>query len=422
MLVKVLIIHQNFPGQYKHLGPALAVRGDEVVALTLKAKKPGLWKGISVVPYSVKGRSAPSIHPWLADFETKILRAEACYDAALELRDAHGFCPDVILAHHGWGEPMFLRDVWPEARLGLYCEFFYRPEPELADFDPEFSMPDLARNALRLRMKNLNNRVHFETASAGLSPTAFQANTFPAPFRQQISVIHDGVDTRTLVPNFSAQFDLPDGETVTREDEVITFVNRNLEPYRGYHVFMRALPALLRERPRARILIVGADGVSYGAKPPGGKTWKQIFLEEVRDQIPAADWERVHFLGTLPYGDFVRLLQVSRLHIYLTYPFVLSWSLLECMSVGGTILASDTAPVREVIREGETGALVDFFDGAALVARASALLNDPEEAARLGQGARNHVQSHYDLKRHCLPRQLAWVDELAALPPLPPPL
>ena len=419
--MQVLLIHQNFPGQFKHLGPALAARGDRVAALTLRAKARGRWQGVELYPYRLQGRSAPQIHPWLADFETKLLRAEACHEAALRLRE-EGLRPDVILAHHGWGEAMFLRDVWPEARLGLYCEFFYQAGEPYQDFDPEFPGPAPGREALRLRMKNLNNRVHFEVASAGLSPTAFQADTFPEPFRERITVCHDGVDTDHLVPDPAARLALPEGPVLSREDEVITFVNRNLEPYRGYHVFMRALPALLRERRRARILIVGADGVSYGAKPPAGKTWKQIFIEEVKDQIPAADWERVHFLGTLPYGDFVRLLQVSRLHIYLTYPFVLSWSLLECMSVGGTILASDTAPVREVIREGETGALVDFFDGAALVARASALLDDPEEAARLGQGARKHVQAHYDLKRHCLPRQLAWVDELAALPPPPPPL
>lgn len=420
--MRILLIHQNFPGQFKHLGPALVAQGHEVAALTLRIKQRTTWNGVRLYPYLVRGRSSPSIHPWLADFETKLIRAEACYEAALALRDEEGLRPDVILAHHGWGEAMFLRDVWPEARMGLYCEFFYRADPAYHDFDAEFPSPAPGREALRLRIKNLNNQVHFQIASAGLSPTAFQADTFPQPFREQITVCHDGVDTDRLVPDPNASFTLNEKMALTRQDEVITFVNRNLEPYRGYHVFMRALPELLRRRPDARILIVGADGTSYGAKPPKGTTWKQIFLDEVKDQISEEDRRRVHFLGTLPYDRFVQLLQVSRLHIYLTYPFVLSWSLLECMSVGGTVLASDTAPVREVIEEGKTGALVDFFDGKALVERASSLLDDPETSSRLGQQAREHVQRHYDLERVCLPKQLEWVEALASWPSLASPL
>jgi glycosyltransferase involved in cell wall biosynthesis len=419
--MNILLIHQNFPGQFKHLGPALVAQGHRVVALTLRVKEATKWRGIPVIPYKVTAGSSKTVHPWLMDFETKLLRGEACYDAACRLRDQQGFTPDVILGHHGWGEPMFLRDVWPQARMGLYCEFYYRAGPPYMGFDPEFPVRTPEKDSLRLRIKNLNNHVHFDVADAGLSPTAFQGDTFPEPFRQKISVIHDGVNTNQMVPKPDVTFELPTGQVLTRDDEVITFVNRNLEPYRGYHIFMRALPKLLRERPNAQVLIVGADGVSYGGKPPAGKTWKQIYIDEVRSQISDADWARVHYLGTLPYGDFTALLQVSRLHIYLTYPFVLSWSLLETMSVQGTILASDTAPVRELITDGETGALVDFFDRDALVARACALLDDPETSARMGRAARAHVVEKYDLETVCMPQQLAWVHELAALPaqPLP---
>lgn len=415
--MKILIIHQNFPGQYKHLGPVLAAMGHEVRALTPKVKERTIWKGITLVPYAPRRGSSKDIHPWLADFETKMIRGEACHAAALLLRDKEGFVPDVILAHHGWGEPMFLRDVWPEARIGLYCELYYRPEYPYGQFDPEFPPRDPDHNVLRLRIKNLNNLVHNQIADAGLSPTVFQADTFPPDWREKISVIHDGVNTRAMVPNPEARLDLPDGSTVSRADETITFVNRNLEPYRGYHRFMRALPDLLRRRPEARVLIVGADGTSYGAKPPAGKTWKQIFIDEVRGQIPDEDWARVHFLGHLPYDRFTALLQVSRLHIYLTYPFVLSWSLLETMSVEGAILASDTAPVRELIEEGVTGRLVDFFDTEALVREACALLDDPDTRARMGAAARAHVVQNYDLQSICLPQLLAWVKRLAEREP-----
>lgn len=415
--MNILLIHQNFPGQYKHLGPALVALGHTVVALTPKVEKRTTWNGITLYPYRPRRGSTKGIHPWLADLETKLVRAEACHDMAIQLREKLKFTPDVILAHHGWGEPMLLRDVWPDARIGLYCEFYYRSGYPFTDFDPEFPAPNRAKDPLRLRMKNINNLLHSQIADAALSPTHFQADTFPDVWRSKISVIHDGVDTKNMVANPDATLDLPNGQTVTRDDEVITFVNRNLEPYRGYHSFMRALPELLRTRPHAQVVIVGADSVSYGAKPPAGQTWKQIFIDEVRDQIPDADWARVHYLGHIPYDRFTALLQVSRLHIYLTYPFVLSWSLLETMSVEGAILASDTAPVRELITDDVTGRLVDFFDPAAIVAGANALLDDPKARARLGAAARAHVATHYDLQDICLPQLLTWVEDLAAMVP-----
>ena len=414
--MKILFIHQNFPGQFKHLAPALAAQGHQAVALTLRVEKPTNWQGVRILPYKVKRKSGQALHPWLIDLDTKITRAEACFHAALRLREA-GFSPDVILAHPGWGESLFLKDVWPNARIGLYCELYHLAEYPHTGFDPEFQPEIAMTEPLRLRMKNLNNHLSFAIGDAGLSPTRYQADTFPESFRDRITVCFDGIDTDLLVPNPAVRFALDDSTSFGCDDEIITFVNRNLEPYRGYHVFMRTLPRLLRQRPAARILIVGGDEVSYGARPPKGKTWKQIFIDEVRGQIPDADWARVHFLGRIPYDRFVALLQVSRVHVYLTYPFVLSWSLFETMSVEGAIVASDTLPVRELIRHDETGRLVDFFDRDALLREICALLDDADLRERLGQAARNHVVSHYDLGRICLPKQLEWVHELAAKTP-----
>jgi glycosyltransferase involved in cell wall biosynthesis len=216
----------------------------------------------------------------------------------------------------------------------------------------------------------------------------------------------------------SIRFKQADGSVVTlnRQQEVVTFVNRNLEPYRGYHIFMRALPALLRERPKARVVIVGGDQVSYGSAPDpavhGAASWREVFIKEVRGQIPDADWARVHFVGNLPYEAFIPLLQVSTVHVYLTYPFVLSWSLLEAMSVGCAIVGSDTAPVREVIEHDRTGRLVDFFDPAALVKAVGELLDDPAARQRLGRAARELAQARFDLQRVCLPQQLAWAESM----------
>ena len=411
--MKILFIHQNFPGQYKHLAPTLAAQGHQCVALTLRVKEPTTWKGVRVIPYGIQRKQGQGVHPWVQDFDTKVIRAEACHAAACALRD-RGFTPDIIVGHHGWGETMFLRDVWPTARIGLYCELYHLSGADHTGFDPEFQSKTGEAEKLRIRLKNLNNLVHFDVADMGISPTQFQASTFPDEWRQKISVIHDGIDTDHLIRNPDAQLTLPDGSTLTREDEVITFVNRNLEPYRGYHIFMRALPRLLKERPNAKVLIVGGDEVSYGARPPKakGQSWKQIFIDEVRGRIPTPSWDRVHFLGRIPYDQFVSLLQVSRVHVYLTYPFVLSWSLFEAMSTQAAIVASSTAPVVEAIRHDETGRLVDFFDGDALVSEVCDLLDDADARERLGIAAREYVRGNYDLQTVCLPRQLDWIQRL----------
>jgi glycosyltransferase involved in cell wall biosynthesis len=409
--VKILFIHQNFPGQFKFLAPALAKAGHEVVVMTMQKVQSVTWQGVRLVPYTAARGSTPKVHPWVGDFETKVIRGEACFRAALALR-AQGFTPDVIVAHHGWGESLFLKDVWPTARMGVYCEFYYRPEGADTGFDPEFPILDEG-DACRLRLKNLNNLLHFETADAGISPTRWQASTFPEPFRSRITVVHDGIDTEALKPNPQVSLTLNGQLQLTRDDEVVTFVNRNLEPYRGYHVFMRALPQILAQRPRARVLIVGGDDVSYGARPPEGRKWRDIFAAEVRPRISDADWARVHFVGHLAYPAFVALLQLSRVHVYLTYPFVLSWSLLEAMSVGCAIVASDTAPLQEAIEHDVNGRLVGFFDVDGLAGEVCALLQDEPSRRRLGDAARSFARRHYDLQSTCLPRQLQWVGELA---------
>ena len=413
--MRVLFLHQNFPGQFKHLAPALAARGDEVVAVTLQRVPQATWRGVKLISYQPGRGSTPGIHPWLVDFETKTIRAEACFRACLMLR-AEGFEPDLVIAHPGWGESLFVKEVWPRTRLAIYCEFHYAPAGGDVGFDPEFPPPDPEGDACRLRLKNVNNLLHFGIADAGLSPTHWQASTFPESFRERIVVIHDGIDTETIRPDPQVRLTLRAGGhdlVLTRDDELVTFVNRNLEPYRGYHVFMRALPALLAARPQARVLIVGGDDVSYGARPADGSRWKDIFVEEVRERIPPADWSRVHFLGHVPYQTFIPLLQLSTVHVYLTYPFVLSWSLLEAMSAGCAIVASDTTPVREVIRHDVTGRLVDFFDAPALAVQIADLLRDPATRARLGATARTLAVAQYDLRKNCLPRQLAWVDAMA---------
>ncbi|GAA4410516.1 glycosyltransferase family 4 protein [Quisquiliibacterium transsilvanicum] len=409
--MKILFVHQNFPGQFLHLAPALAARGHEVGVLTMRTGLPKVWQGVRIATYRVQRGSTQGIHPWLVDLESKVIRGEAAFRAALAMRKA-GYEPDVVIAHPGWGESLFLKDVWPRARLGIYCEFHYRASGADVGFDPEFPATDPG-DPCRIRLKGVNNLLHFQAADAGLSPTRWQADSFPDAFRPRISVMHDGIDTDRVAPDPSAFFELAEAEAPLRlvpGDEIITFVNRNLEPYRGYHVFMRMLPEILRRRPGARVVIVGGDGLSYGAPAPGGRSWKDVFLDEVRARIDPA---RVHFTGRLPYERYLALLRVSAVHVYLTYPFVLGWSLLEAMSAGCAIVASDTPPVREAIVHGETGRMAGFLDVAALADEVCGLLEDPGARVRLGAAAREHARRHYDLRTVCLPGQVAWAESVA---------
>lgn len=397
--MKILLVHQNFPGQFKHLVPALLANPkNEVVAFTMNPHPE--TQGLRIIKYGASKGTAKDIHPWVAETETKVIRGDAAFRAALELKN-EGFEPEVILAHPGWGESLFLKEVWPNTKLIIYCEFYYATEGTDVGFDPEFASSDPG-DRCRVRMKNVNNLLHFDIADVGIAPTQWQKSTFPEPFRSKIKVIHDGIDTQVIQPNSDAWLQIGN-RRFTKNDEIITFVNRNLEPYRGYHIFIRALPALLKERPHAHVLIVGGEGVSYGAKAPDGKTWKQIFLDEVKDQI---DLNRVHFLGNISYPHFLNLLQISSVHVYLTYPFVLSWSLLEAMSCGCAIIASNTAPLREAIIHEKTGVLVDFFDHQQLANSIISVLNNPELRENLGRNARLFAIEHYDLRDVCLPKMI----------------
>lgn len=409
--MRILFVHQNFPGQFRHLSRMLAARGDTVVALAMNAA--GDPCGARVI-VTRADRVTGAGHPWARDFDTKVIRGEATLHTALRLRQ-EGFVPDVIVAHPGWGDTLFLKDVWPEARLAIYCEFFYRAVGGDHDFDPEFAPKETAIEArIRMRLRNLPQRLHFDVADAGIAPTHFQADGYPAPIRDRITVIHDGIDTDAVAPGPARAMRFPDGRVLTPGDEIVTFVSRTLEPYRGIHTLLRAWPAIQRARPTARLVVVGRKGTGYGAAPPDGSDWASVFLAEMGAAIDPA---RVLFTGPLGYPSYLNILRLSSLHVYLTYPFVLSWSLLEAMATGCAVLGSDTAPVREFVRDGDTGLLTPFLDPAALAMRAIGALADAPLRRRLGMAARAHVVATADLRTVAGPRQVEWVDSLARAAP-----
>jgi glycosyltransferase involved in cell wall biosynthesis len=402
---KYLFIHQNFPGQFKHLAPLLAAQGHEVVGLGMNQPTVPL-PGVRYIRHAVAAQ--PHGHrpsPQLRDLHGKVLRGESAAER-LEWLKQQGFTPDVVFVHPGWGEALFVKDVFPKARLLVYAEYYYDADGGDAFFDPEFSTRTPAA-VQRLRLRNTHLLHAMSVADGALSPTAFQRDRHPAWFRDRITVVHDGIDTARFRPDPSAYVQLQTaGITLRPGDEVVVFVARQLEPYRGYHIFMRSLPALLKARPNARVVIVGGDGVSYGASPPEGKTWKQIFLDEVKDRL---DMRRIHFVGKVPHAVLTQLMQVSAVYTYLTYPFVLSWSLMEAMSTGCLIVASRTAPVEEVIEHGRNGLLVDFFDHQALAAAVADALERRAELQHLRDAARQTIIERYDMTQQCMPALLRFV-------------
>ena len=417
--MRILLVHQNFPGQFKHLVPALIARGDEVVAMGMRDVKEMVGAfdggeravvGLRYVKSAGSHSTATDGHPWTRDFDSKVIRADAAMRSAIRIRDG-GWSPDVILAHPAWGEAMFLPLVWPEAKLALFCEMLYNLDGLDGGFDPEFPSDHAGTvEEARLMLRCLPQSLLWDKAAAGISPTVFQADTFPQPMRDKITVIHDGIDTATVSPGAGQPMKTGRGHVFNPGDEIITFVNRNLEPLRGYHRFVRALPDILARRPNAHVILIGGGGVSYGKAHESG-SWKDVFLNEVRDRV---DMERIHFTGAVPYQAYLNILRLSSVHVYLTYPFVASWSLAEALATGCAVVASDTAPVLEFVEDGANGLLVDFFDGDALVEKTCAVLEDRGLAARLGAEARARMVAGYDLKRVCLPKQLAWIDAVAA--------
>jgi glycosyltransferase involved in cell wall biosynthesis len=401
-----LFIHQNFPGQYLHLVRHLASQpGNQIHFIT--QPNGNTMSGVHKITYPKDNRERINCHAYTVEFDRAVHAAAAVADRCRDLR-SKGFRPDLIVGHSGWGETMFVKDVFPDVPLLANFEFYYHSTGVDVGFDPEFV--SVFQDPSRLRTRNTTNLLAFEAADWGHSATRWQRSLYPPEMRPRISAIHEGVDTEIVRPQRTPSFRLPDsGRLLTQRDEVVTYVARNLEPYRGFHTFMRALPQLLRRRKRAQVVIVGGDGVSYGAPPPPRSTFKEMMLQELGSKL---DLKRVHFVGMLAYHDYLNLLQVSSVHVYLTYPFVLSWSFIEAMACGCLIVGSSTPPVLEVLRNGVNGLTVDFFSPKAIAKRIETALDQQTELRGLREAARMTAVRHFDLKTVLLPRWTTLFDDL----------
>lgn len=388
--MKILFMHNNFPGQYRRIEQYIKpMKGVEAAAATLEANQQA--RTLKTATYKPHRDVTDKIHPALISTERALLMGHAAMKALLPSAK-NGYRPDIILSHSGWGANMFLKDVFPEAKLLTYYEWYYHAVGTDADFlkgEPETD----PNTMMRIRMKNTPILQDLAAMDWGQSPTLFQRSQLPSIFHDRISVLHDGVDTRMFSP-----VDRPEDVKVkigdielSGEDEVITYVARGMESYRGFPQFMEAVSILQKQRPNLHVVILGNDRIAYGPQRGDGKSYKEWALETFE-----FDMARLHMPGLQPLQTMRDLLRITKAHVYLTVPFVLSWSLMEAMGAGALIIGSDTAPLHEVITHGENGILVPFFEPDAFVEAINRACDDPAAHAPLCEKARETILEHYD--------------------------
>ena len=301
--MKILLVHQNFPGQFLQLAPALSARGHDVTALT--DQKNERASKVRVLKYKTP-EDVTCSQPFAKAYAEHVERGYMAARGARAMRDRHGYVPDVIFGHSGWGETLFLKEIWPESKLLVYAELIYRTRGHDIGFDPE-ATGNLDWSRFNTIARTAHLAMGIMQCDAALSPTRYQAESFPAELQSKITTIHDGINTDLMRPDAEASFTLPNGKVLKAGDEVLTYVSRSLEPYRGFHVLMRALPDVMAARPNAQVVMIGGDGTSYGGKPRDADSWKAKMLAETQGRL---DMDRIHFLGRVSYDDYRRVLQV----------------------------------------------------------------------------------------------------------------
>ena len=398
--MRILFLHPNFPAQFRHLAATLGKdKKNQVVFGT--NRREGQIAGVTKVLYGKSRTARADTHHYVRPLENAVLEGQAVYRLAQTLKDKR-FTPDIVYGHSGWGPTLFVKDIFPKAKLLCYFEWFYRAHGSDADFDP--SDPINADDEARIRIKNAPILIDLYSCDRGLAPTYWQRQQFPQEFQDKIKVHHDGIDINFFQPNPVAKLVLPRiNLDLSEVDELVTYVARGMEPYRGFPQLIETISILQKKRPQCHFVIVGKNRVAYGKTLPEGQNYKDVMLEKF-----PLDMNRVHFTDLLPYSEYLQVLQASTVHVYLTRPFVLSWSMLEALSTGCLIVGSDTPPVKEVIEDGVNGLLVDFFNPQQIAARVIEALDNPDKMAKIRQRARETIVEKYDLAKF-LPQHLDWI-------------
>lgn len=398
--MKILFLHSNFPAQFRHLAVSLAKDSNNRIVFGT-TREEGQIPRVYKLIYTPSREPKRETHHYIRPLENAVLQGQAVYRELDKLKK-DGFYPDVVYGHSGWGPTMFIKDLFPKSKLLCYFEWFYNSEGSDVGFDP--SEPLTTDDKLRIRIKNAPILTDLYSCDAGMCPTIWQRHQFPKEYYDKLNVLHDGIDTQYFSPQKDEKLILPKiGLDLSGVKEIITYVSRGMEPYRGFPQFMESVFLLQKKRKKCHVVVVGEDRVAYGRKLPGGKTFKQLMLDKFD-----FDFSRLHFTGRLPYNQYLQVLRASSVHVYLTRPFVLSWSMLEAMSTGCLIIASDTSPVTEVVQDGVNGLLVDFFSPQDIVAKIEHALDNPDQMEMLRINARKTIQEKYSLS-DLLPKHLEWI-------------
>lgn len=403
--MKILFIHPNMPGQYRNLCRVCAQDPKNQVVFITKPSQVEI-PSVTKVEYRLGRQASAGTHRYILGAEKAVLQGQEVWRVCKALQTKEGFKPDVVVAHPGWGDALYIKDIWPDIPLLSYFEFYYHSVGKDVGFEPNDPTSD--DDKARVRTKNITNLLNLEAADWGISPTHWQRSLHPKEYQHKISVLHDGVDVNAARPNAQATVTLPNGVKLGKNDEVVTYIARNMEPYRGLPTFMKAAEIILKNRPNCHILAVGADGVSYGRHLPKGQTYLGLWKDKVK-----LDESRIHFLGMLSYNALIHTLQVSSAHIYLTYPFVLSWSTLEAMAAGCLVIGSRTPPVEEVIEDGNNGLLVDFFSPEELARRVDEVFAHKNRYAQIRENARKTILDRYALEK-LLPLHVDLIRDVAS--------
>ncbi len=384
----VLFSHQNFPAQFGHIARHL-VRSQGWTCSFVSQTPPGEWHGVRKIQYKTTGGARETTHYCSRTFENGVWHTHGVYEACKGIPDLQ---PDLIVGHSGFGSTLFLRELYPDAPVVNYFEYFYRAHDSDLDFLPNNGAQEL--DYLRSYTRNAMILLDLVNCRAAYSPTEFQRGLFPSELRPKIDVIFDGIETDV----FTRRPGLPRkiaGQDISRTTRIVTYVSRGLESMRGFDVFMKAAKRIYTSYSDVLFVVVGSDRVCYGGDE------KHITHKTYREHVLAQDeydLSKFLFTGTIPVPTLVEILSLSDLHIYLTVPFVLSWSLMNALSCGCVVLGSNTAPVREMITEGENGLLVDFFDDQELAKRAVEVLRDPETFRPLAERGAALIRDHYALE------------------------
>lgn len=398
--MKILFLHSNFPAQFRHLAVNLAKNADNRIVFGT-TRKEGQIPGVYKLIYTPSREPKRETHHYIKPLESAVLHGQAVYRELNKLKK-DGFYPEIVYGHSGWGPTMFIKDVFPRSKLLCYFEWFYNADGSDVGFDP--SEPLTPDDKLRIRIKNAPILTDLYSCDAGLCPTFWQKNQFPQEYHNKLKVLHDGIDTDYFSPRKDEKLILPSiGLNLSEAKEIVTYVSRGMEPYRGFPQFMETVSLLQQRRKNCHVVVVGEDRVAYGRRLPDGKSYKQLMLDKFD-----FDLSRLHFTGRLPYPQYLQVLRASSAHVYLTRPFVLSWSMLEAMSTGCLLVASDTPPVREVIEDGVNGILVDFFSPQDIMGKLEKALDNPDRVEKLKTNARRTILEKYGLS-DLLPKHLEWI-------------